>query len=1378
MNLMYRILCLVLTFGVGIVSAGEWRRNTFPGQGFVDNGYAEGRGWDHAQVANDLSISPLDPDFMVFIDNVNAVLMTENGRYFQPLSMPFVNHQDCEPRSVEFSIYDKDTFYFIITPDYWNTVDYASWPAGLWRTADRGASWEHIYKLSEGQYERIGNNTARSLVLEDPCNVRSNHLFFGTTSHGIVRSTDGGESWSALVPELNNRRIKTMSAGTFGENQTVLYAVVEKRMPIHENGQPVPQDNWAPADWTECWSFEETLSGENGYDLSGSVADYTASCAEKRYAAEFSGQVLNIQNLDYTNTQSKVTVSGWVKTTNDNDQVIASFGEGDYWELGTSGGQVEWTVFGSNGTTNRLLSSVRIDDGDWHYVATVWDGGEMDIFIDGDEAGFMDAVVYNFGSGQAHAGTVGPFVGALDDFRIYNSRAFHLSNARGVYLYDDKHPVVQGALWRIIIDDAGNVSSAVRLHNGFDDFCELEINPDDPSQGWVTRKGIVNSWPWGARELYRFSDFGETLVLNLDESDLGDSWSYLHVRVNPSDANHVVLWCGGPYTGGFRYSEDGGVTWQAEDRSVVNGHIPSLQTWMPREYDLYPDGFSGDAQNVNAGRTIDFVPGTTNELFWFNPTRGGLMKSSDRGATFCSFASGGPNKETGQLAVAPSNPDHIAVGTLENGHVTTRNGGLTWTGHWDGNDPVLATLTAAAEAAGLHWGAARVAYGMAYNPEDAAQMIASFTGLGFIIRSEDGGLTWTDTGFQQPEDAPVLVFWSRTDTNTVYCGRMKSSDGGHTWSPMDKYVMAVSPTDGDLLVGIDRYVSDVSEASLLLNLSTDGGVSWSSLPDPPKENVPGTSLYWHVTATRKYPTRHPANLIAIDPASAAGNPRILLAGRSGVYEYTAADGWSVNSTGLNASPHYSLIDPVPWMGFVTFDPRPGYEHVVYAAATTGRHALDRWGGESNPNHGYPGGQEEDPFYVSRDSGHTWHSLHTAEFSDAPEGVSVKDMTVDDAGRLLAITAHGLYSLTGADKSPVENGVHFSSDEGFSAGSLDGQQGWIELVPGTFLVDPTGSGVVVLDSESSGVWKTASLSDQFFSTNYTQQVDFCFERGVVAPVAHRRMIIMSLDGIGGSARVMFGQRGNAMQLTNQFYIAISDNISGNEYSTKWSIDGEELGLSLFDTSSHNLRLAAVTSRSGTGNVWRTEIMLLNRDTGYERTGSFDWNADENWTASAKQFVLNSGDLYTLTNSQVRIDRVSLSTGLEPYSHWAAGYGLYDSESSYASNPDGDSFDNLTEYALGGVPTDADDSGVFPTFGTVEADGLQILEYIYRRRVGADELGLEYRVESTTNLASGLWTNSSVVEVGVSSAGQNFESVTNWIDIGNEPQQFIRLQIEGE
>lgn len=105
-----------------------------------------------------------------------------------------------------------------------------------------------------------------------------------------------------------------------------------------------------------------------------------------------------------------------------------------------------------------------------------------------------------------------------------------------------------------------------------------------------------------------------------------------------------------------------------------------------------------------------------------------------------------------------------------------------------------------------------------------------------------------------------------------------------------------------------------------------------------------------------------------------------------------------------------------------------------------------------------------------------------------------------------------------------------------------------------------------------------------------------------------------------------------------------------------------------------------------------------------------------------------------------------------------------------NPDGDALDNWNEYAFGGNPTNAADTGYPVEYGAVQADGT-FFAYIHALRKGCDDLG--YVIETRENMAMGSWTTNTV---SIASTNENFSAdfsaVTNLFPT-DVAQRFIRM-----
>lgn len=152
----------------------------------------------------------------------------------------------------------------------------------------------------------------------------------------------------------------------------------------------------------------------------------------------------------------------------------------------------------------------------------------------------------------------------------------------------------------------------------------------------------------------------------------------------------------------------------------------------------------------------------------------------------------------------------------------------------------------------------------------------------------------------------------------------------------------------------------------------------------------------------------------------------------------------------------------------------------------------------------------------------------------------------------------------------------------------------------------------------------------------------------------------------------------------------------------------------------------------------------------------------------------GDSNSLRNDVYYIDNVSLevSGSISLLDQWMVSNKV----ANALMDSDGDGVDNQTEYWLGGDPTIDDASTIRPTARFAMEAGANWLEYVYRRRSDYLVRGLDYSVEATTNLVSGLWSSSGVQGAGYGSIDPEIDSVTNRVSAKVHPEQYIRLRVE--
>lgn len=201
--------------------------------------------------------------------------------------------------------------------------------------------------------------------------------------------------------------------------------------------------------------------------------------------------------------------------------------------------------------------------------------------------------------------------------------------------------------------------------------------------------------------------------------------------------------------------------------------------------------------------TATGVPGRPNE-FYFGAVNGGVWKSVDAGRVWVPVFDSQPVASIGAVAVAPSAPDTVYVGTGENtmrdsngygnGVYKSTDAGKTWT----------------------HLGLDETHHigKIAVHPKDPNTVFVAAIGKLYaaspergVFRSKDGGKTWSKVLFKDNDVGavdvvidpanPQVVFaalwnarrppwYTYSPTNGPGGGLFKSTDGGTTWKPVTK----------------------------------------------------------------------------------------------------------------------------------------------------------------------------------------------------------------------------------------------------------------------------------------------------------------------------------------------------------------------------------------------------------------------------------------------------------------------------------------------------------------------------------------------------------------------------------------------------------------
>jgi hypothetical protein len=191
--------------------AGDWTWHTFPGEGHTLNegpwSSADYQGSDRAEWIAAFGISPVlaegyEVPFMMMATDLGGVVYSSDGEVFIPADLPYSGGV-----ALGFDPHDGNTGYAII-----HKVS-EQHRAGLFRTTDRGKTWE---RLTEADYYR----GQRNLICVDPAPSRADHIYMGTKA-GVKRSLDDGASWEVL-PETADMEIRTLRFNADGSSLYVI----------------------------------------------------------------------------------------------------------------------------------------------------------------------------------------------------------------------------------------------------------------------------------------------------------------------------------------------------------------------------------------------------------------------------------------------------------------------------------------------------------------------------------------------------------------------------------------------------------------------------------------------------------------------------------------------------------------------------------------------------------------------------------------------------------------------------------------------------------------------------------------------------------------------------------------------------------------------------------------------------------------------------------------------------------------------------------------------------------------------------------------------------------------------------------------------------
>ncbi|HWE46924.1 MAG TPA: hypothetical protein VG407_12940 [Caulobacteraceae bacterium] len=230
------------------------------------------------------------------------------------------------------------------------------------------------------------------------------------------------------------------------------------------------------------------------------------------------------------------------------------------------------------------------------------------------------------------------------------------------------------------------------------------------------------------------------------------------------------------------------------------------------------------------------VPGEP-EHFYFGAVNGGVWETINAGRTWAPISDSVPNGSVGALAVAPSNPKVLYLGTGEAdmrsdiaqgiGAFKSTDGGKSWSPIGLKDSQAIGRILV--------------------DPRNPDVVLAAVLGHPYgpnpergVYRSEDGGKTWTSVLNKGPDIGAIDMTFKPGDPNTVYAsmwhtrrppwnvyppalgkggGLYKSSDGGKTWTALGGGLPAVPGH-----IGVALSASKPDRVYALVDAKDGGGL--------------------------------------------------------------------------------------------------------------------------------------------------------------------------------------------------------------------------------------------------------------------------------------------------------------------------------------------------------------------------------------------------------------------------------------------------------------------------------------------------------------------------------------------------------------------------
>ncbi|MBI9038964.1 MAG: hypothetical protein JEY97_12595 [Bacteroidales bacterium] len=202
------------------------------------------------------------------------------------------------------------------------------------------------------------------------------------------------------------------------------------------------------------------------------------------------------------------------------------------------------------------------------------------------------------------------------------------------------------------------------------------------------------------------------------------------------------------------------------------------------------------------------------------------------------FRNGPVSADVRALAMAPSNPEVIYIGTYSDGIYKTTNGGETWNYCSTENLPVYEDSLNNSETSPCWWfGDYYPVYAIAVEPQNENHVwVGTHRGL---LKSTDGGSSWQSVGGTLPDNFFVnFININSFNPNDIFIGTgggfYRTINGGNSW---DLFYSSYWVTDikrdpsynDHILIGLGSTGSGAFPWGIIE--SYDNGITWQELTD-------------------------------------------------------------------------------------------------------------------------------------------------------------------------------------------------------------------------------------------------------------------------------------------------------------------------------------------------------------------------------------------------------------------------------------------------------------------------------------------------------------------------------------------------------------------